>query len=62
MKFKTVFLIVVILFILSLDIAALQDIIKGKENNYYVEYAMLSFSAALFAVLILVKLRKKNKK
>jgi len=61
MKFKTIFLIVVILFILSLDFAALQDIIKGKENNYYVEYAMLSFSVALFAVLILVKLRKKSK-
>ena len=60
MKFKTVLLIVVILFVLSLDFAALQDIVKGKENNYYAEYAILSFSVMLFATLGLVKLRKKK--
>ncbi|MFC1652054.1 hypothetical protein ACFL24_02820 [Patescibacteria group bacterium] len=60
MKFKTVLLIVVILFVLSLDFAALQDIMKEKESNYYAEYAILSFSVMLFAVLGLVKLRKKK--
>ena len=44
---------VAVLILLALDWAALHDIVKGLEPNYFGEYSMLVFSVIAFVVIAL---------
>jgi hypothetical protein len=57
---KTVLVISLVLLLLALDWAALNDIVQG-EPDVYGEYAMLVFSVVVFAVLAFFKLRGRDK-
>jgi len=46
-----VMLALFVLALLALDWAALHDILKGNEPNYYGEYTALAASALIFAAL-----------
>ena len=51
---KKIIIGIVIAVLLALDWAALHDIIKGGEPNYWGEYAMLGFSIIVFITIALI--------
>lgn len=54
------FLLAVSVFIFAvLDWAALRDIVKGKETDYSMEYAILLFSLAVFGAIFIYWAKKK---
>jgi len=54
-------LFALILILLVLDWAALDDITTGNEQNYFLEYAVLLISLLIFGILGLVIFRRKQK-
>lgn len=58
MKKRQNIIFLVVLFILNF--LALNDISKGKEDNYYLEYSVIIFSALLLISMVLK--RRKFKK
>ena len=56
---KKVFVAGIVLLLLALDWAALHDSIKANEPDFVGEYAMLAFSAGVFAVMLWVAFRNK---
>jgi len=60
-KIKTILLIGLVLFLLALDWAALDDILKG-EPNVYAEYGMVALSIVVFMAMIFTRLKRKNKR
>lgn len=66
---KGLFIIGVVLFLLALNWAALDDITTGHEPNYWMEYDILLFSIIIFGIIIYTKFidikqlkRKRSKK
>jgi len=57
---KKILLIGVILFLIALDWAALDDITTGQEPNYAGEYAILIISVIIFVFLGILKIRSKR--
>jgi hypothetical protein len=49
----------VIIILILLDLAALNDITQGTEPNYRGEYSVLIFSVVVFIVIAVIKFRKK---
>ncbi len=57
---KKFLLAAVILILLTLDWAALHDILIANEPDYIAEYAILAVSAVVFAVMIFVVLKNRT--
>ncbi|MFQ5706951.1 MAG: hypothetical protein ACE5HO_05840 [bacterium] len=57
---RTVLFTAIVVLFLTLDWAALHDIVKG-EPNLFAEYGMLTVSLVVFAALIFNSLRKKSR-
>jgi len=55
---KKILLGIIIVIFLMLDWAALHDIIKGKEPNYWGEYAILVISVIVFITIARIGFRK----
>ena len=51
----------VILALLLLDVAALDDITTGNQPNFYAEYAMLGISAPLLVALVWILSRLRQR-
>ncbi len=47
-----------ILIFLAMDWAALHDILKQNENNYFTEYMVIILSVLYFSVLVYFKAKK----
>lgn len=58
---KKIFLKLLTIFIILLDWAALHDIIKGNEPNYFGEYSVIILSVLYFAALVYFWLKNKAK-
>ncbi len=56
---KKILLGVIIVIFLMLDWAALHDIIKGKEPNYWGEYAVLAISVIAFIIIACIVRKSK---
>jgi hypothetical protein len=56
---KKLFFIILVVALLLLDYAALDDITTGNEPSYGLEYLMLIFSSVIFLALGLFKFRHK---
>jgi len=50
---------VVVLSLLAVDFAALDDITTGNEPSYFLEYAILIISLLIFGVLGFITIRKR---
>ena len=59
MKKITLIFITVILFML--DWAALHDVIKGNEPDYFAEYLILAISILFYTLIIYYIIKKKKK-
>ena len=54
-------MITLVVVLLALDWAALHDILKG-EPNLYVEYGILLISMVVFAIMLFMRLRRKDRR
>ena len=52
----------VVLALLLLDVAALDDITTGNQPNFYAEYAMLGISMPLLAALVWILSRLRQRR
>lgn len=59
--FKKVVKAIIILILLALDWAALDDITTGNEPNYNGEYMILAVSVLIFGLLIFLYIKKWKK-
>ena len=57
---KKILLGIIIVIFLMLDWAALHDIIKGNEPDYWGEYAILAISVVVFIITAFVMRKRKN--
>ena len=57
---KNLLIPAVIIIFLALDWAALNDILKGNEPNYFAEYGMLSLSLIVFGAIFFFLVRKRT--
>lgn len=53
-----IIIILSILIFLAMDWAALHDILKQNENNYFTEYMVIILSVLYFSVLVYFKAKK----
>ncbi len=58
---KTIFLILLTILIILLDWAALHDIIKNNEPNYFGEYSIIILSVLYFAAFMYFWFKRKAK-
>lgn len=57
---KKILLGIIIIIFLMLDWAALHDIIKGNQPDYWGEYAILAISVVVFIITASVMRKRKN--
>ncbi|OGC69594.1 hypothetical protein A2415_03405 [candidate division WWE3 bacterium RIFOXYC1_FULL_39_7] len=51
-QLQKVIITIIVLVLLALDYAALDDITTGNEINFYLEYSILLVSLAIYLILI----------
>ncbi|MBD3311035.1 MAG: hypothetical protein GF349_00880 [Candidatus Magasanikbacteria bacterium] len=59
-KIKIISAVIIIIVLLLLDFAAIHDIAKGLEPDYYLEYFVLAKSSLIFVLMCIAAIQSKK--